>query len=337
MTQIEVSARQLADKCIEKLVRVGVKEPDAAFVADVLVHADLRGVESHGTMRLEHYVKTIECGGIVPNPDIRITAVGPSIIVVDGGHGLGHVIAGKAMEAAVRLAGQSGVAIVSVTNSSHCGALSFYVNMAAACGMIGMMMTNTDKLVTPFGGAQPYFGTNPLAYAIPAGRHKPIILDMATSTVAYGKILHALENNKRIPLDWAVNGGGEPTDNPGEVAALLPFGGAKGYGLGMMVDVFSGILTGSPFGPHIPAMYGDCSEKRGLGHFMLVMDPSRLMPIEQFHSRVDQMIDELHALRPAPGFAAVQLPGEPEERLEAYRLEHGIPLSASVYRYLFAQ
>lgn len=337
MTQPDVSARQLTEKCIEKLVQVGVTEEQAAFVAEVLVHADLRGVESHGTMRLEHYVKTIECGGINPNPDIRITTMGSAMIAVDGDHGLGHVIAVKAMEAAIQMAEQSGVAIVSVTNSSHCGALSFYVNMAAERRMIGMMMTNTDKLVTPFGGAEPYFGTNPLAYAIPSGRHKPIILDMATSTVAYGKILHALEKNGSIPLGWAVNECGEPTDNPGKVAALLPFGGAKGYGLGIMVDIFSGILTGSPFGPHIPAMYGDCSERRGLGHFMLVIDPSKLVPLEQFHTQTDRMIDELHQLRPAPGFDSVKLPGEPEGLLEAYRLEHGIPISAPVYRYLFAQ
>ncbi|MBD2862681.1 ureidoglycolate dehydrogenase [Paenibacillus oceani] len=326
---------QIAERCVHKLTASGVGKDEAEFVADVLVHADLRGVESHGVMRLEHYIAKIEAGGINPRPDIKLSRPTPALAIVHGDDGLGHLVAGKAMETAIQLAREHGIGLVSVNGSSHCGALSYYVKMAASHRLIALMMVNTDKLVVPFGAASPYFGTNPLAYAIPAKRHRPIVLDMATSTVAYGKILYALENGLPIPPGWAVDDRGQPTEDPRQARALLPFGGAKGYGLSLLVDVCAGLLTGSPFGPHVPAMYGDYARKRGLGQFIVTIDPDKCSTSGPFAERVDQMIDELRRLPPAPGIDAVKVPGELEDDTERERLRHGIPVPETLYDYLF--
>lgn len=335
MDQIRVPHDRLTQRCSEILRETGVGEKEAQFVADVLVHADLRGVESHGLIRLEHYVKKLTLGGINLKPNIQFTPVGNSIGIVKGDHGLGHLVARKSMEFAIQLAKKSGVGVIAVTESSHCGALSYFVKMAADEKLIALMTVNTDKLVVPFGGATPYFGTNPIAYAIPANRHKPIVLDMATSTVAYGKIIYAQVNHLSIPKEWGIDASGLPTENPNKLAFLLPFGGAKGYGLSLLVDILSGLLTGSAFGPHIPAMYGDYTEPRGLGHFMLALNPEFMT--ERFLERVDQLIDELHAVPPSPGNDAVKLPGEIEDRMESNRLIEGVPISQSLYEYLFSK
>lgn len=335
MQERRVSHEQLRAWCIAKLVQAGVGDRDAGIAADVLVHANLRGVDSHGVLRMEHYVRKVKHRGINPAPDISVTSTGPATAVVDGDDGLGHVVAEKAMSVAIDLARRSGAGVVSAVNSSHCGALSYFVEMAAREQMIGIAMTNTDKMVAPFGGSSAYFGTNPMAFGFPAGDRPPILLDMATSSVAYGKVLEALHQGKPIPSDWAVDSEGQPTTDPRQAAALLPFGGAKGYGLGLVVDVFAGILTGSPFGPYVGKMYGDDpGERRKLGHFVCAIDIARFTDGESFARNMARMMDDLHGMPPAPGFNRVMLPGEPESLRERQRREHGIPISEELYAYL---
>lgn len=334
MGQVIVKYEELKDLCVRSLENVGVPAGHAETVAEVLIHANLRGVNSHGVMRMEHYIKRIESGGININPNITIRDTGPATAVVDGDDGLGHVVADKAMEYAVEVAKKVGVGLVGVINSSHCGAMSYFVSRAARENLIGFATTNTDSFVVPFGGAKPFFGTNPIAYGFPAGEKDPVILDMATSTVAYGKILHAAETNNPIPPDWAVDSQGNPVTDPGKAVALMPFGGPKGYGLGMVVDILSGVLTGSPFGTHVPKMYGDYDKKRKLGHFMGAIDVSRFTEINSFLNGIDQLLDELRAIPPAAGFSRVMAPGDPESNLAKERIKNGIPIVDVEYNFL---
>lgn len=334
MIETTVSLEELTELVVKKLTEAGLNEEHAEVVADVLVHADLRGVSSHGVLRTEHYVKRLTNGGLNPDPQFSIKETGPCSAIFDGNDGMGHVISKEAMEYAIQLAEKNGIGMVAAINSSHCGALSYFVQQAADKNMIGMAMTHTDKIVVPFGGAKPYFGTNPIAFGFPAKENKPVILDMATSNVAFGKVLHAREAGHSIPADWGVDENGRPTTDADNVSALLPFAGPKGYGLAMVVDILSGILTGSAFGPHITAMYGDYNKKRHLGHFFCAINPKIFTDVTGFLTNMDQMINELHDTTPAAGFDKVMVPGEPEQLREDTRRKEGIPVTDSVYQYL---
>lgn len=334
MNQIIVSDQKLRKLCIARLEKAGICPEHAAIVADVLVHANLKGIDSHGVMRLEHYLKRIAAGGINPNPVIEVKETGAATAVADGDDCLGHIVAQKAMAGAIELARKSGAGLVGAINSSHCGALSYYVKQAVDEKMIGMAMSHTDKAVVPFCGARPFFGTNPLAFGFPAGEEQAVILDMATSTVAYGKIMQAQEKCEPIPAGWAVDQKGKEITDPSQYFALLPFGGPKGYGLAMVVDILSGILTGSAFGPHVNLMYGDYDRKRKLGHFFMAINVSMFTEEELFLKKMDQMIREIHATPPAEGFDRVMAPGEPESVTERERLKYGIPLDRAVYDFL---
>ncbi|ASS89880.1 ureidoglycolate dehydrogenase [Aeribacillus pallidus] len=334
MANVIVQHNELKELVVKKLTKAGLSKEHASVVADVLVHADLRGVSSHGVLRTEHYVKRITEGGLNPNPKFSVIETGPCSAIFDGDDGMGHVITKEAMDYAIELADKKGIGMLTVVNSSHCGALSYFVEQAAQKNKIGIVMTHTDKIVVPFGGAEPFFGTNPIAFGFPAKKHRPIILDMATSNVAFGKILHAREEGKEIPADWGVDENGVPTTNPHKVAALLPFAGPKGYGLGMVVDIFSGILAGAAFGTHITKMYGEYNKMRKLGHFVCAIDPSVFTDVNSFLENIDRMIEEIHSVKPAKGFQQVMVPGEPEQLREEVRLKEGVPITETVYQYL---
>jgi ureidoglycolate dehydrogenase (NAD+) len=334
MTDVLVKYDVLTKLVTKKLTKAGLIEKHAEVVADVLVHADLRGVSSHGVMRTEHYVTRIQAGGMNVSPMFSIKETGPCTAIFDGDDGMGHVVMKEAMEYCITVAKEKGIGMITVMNSSHCGALSYFVEQATAENLIGVAMTQTDKAVVPFGGREPYFGTNPMAYGFPAKKHDPVILDMATSNVALGKILHARDQGISIPDDWGVDKAGNPTTDPHQVEYLLPFGGPKGYGLGMVVDIMSGVLAGTAFGPHITKMYGDYEKKRKLGHFVLVIHPAYFTDLDRFLTNVDQMIEEIHQVKPRKGFDQVLVPGEPEQILYKKRIKEGIPISASIYEYL---
>ncbi len=334
MSAVVVQHEELKNLVVKKLVEANVNEQDASTVADVLVHADLRGVHSHGVLRTEHYVKRLNHGGMNPNPEITVNQTGKSGVIVDGDNGMGHVVMKKAMDESIKLSKENGIGIVGIVNSSHCGALSYFAEQAAQEETISMVMTHTDSAVVPFGGAETYFGTNPIAYGFPANQHRPIILDMATSNVALGKILHAREKGASIPNNWGVDEQGNPVTDPNQVKNLLPVGGPKGYGLALVVDVLSGILTGSSFGPSITTMYGDYQEYRRLGHLIVTIDPGLFIPKKDFLNNLDQMIDELHDKKPAEGFDQVLVPGEPEQLTEEKRTEQGVPIEENIYQYL---
>ncbi|QDI92109.1 ureidoglycolate dehydrogenase [Salicibibacter halophilus] len=329
-----VTHSELKEKVIAKFIANGVRKDEAEVIADVLVHANLRGVDSHGVLRVEHYIKRIKAGGLNIEADPAIEKTSDHTCIYDGDNGFGHVNSKRAMDEAIVMAKTSGTGAVAVKNSSHCGALSYFVQQAAKENFIGIAMSHADKIVVPFGGAESFFGTNPIAFGFPTKEENPVVLDLATSNVALGKVLNAREKGEEIPEGWGVDLEGDDTTDPHAVTSLTPFGGPKGYGLAMVVEVFSALLTGSAFGPHISKMYGDYDQYRGLGHFFMVINPEHFVSTHSFLSQMDQMVKEMRAVKPAESFDRVMAPGEPEMLEEIRRAENGIPLPQHVWDYL---
>lgn len=334
MSTVTIHHEEAKKLVVQKLTDAGLLHEHAEKVAEILVHADLRNVNSHGVLRTEHYVNRLNAGGINPAAEISFNKTGPVTGVVDGDDGFGHVIADEAMNHAIRMAKENGVGMVTAINSSHCGALSYFVQNAAEENLIGIAMTHTDKIVVPFGGKDAFLGTNPIAYGVPAKTQKPFILDMATSNVALGKILQYKEEGKEIPKGWGVDENGETVTDPSKVVSLSPFGGPKGYGLSMIVDIFSGLLAGAAFGPHVAKMYGDLDKKRKLGHYFCAINPAFFTDAEAFLENMDQMMEEIRQAPPAPGFKSVLVPGEIEQMNEERNLEKGITIASTVHQFL---
>ncbi len=326
--------KKLKESVVKKLIEENVRQDEANIVADVLIHANLRGVDSHGAMKTEHYVKRIQEGGLNIDSNPKVEKSSNTTAVYDGDNGFGHVIAKKSMDFAIQMAKEHGIGVVGVKRSSHCGALSYFVKQAIDEKLIGVAMTHTETAVIPFGAAEPYFGTNPIAFGFPTNIEKPIIFDFATSKVAFGKVLNAIDHGEKIPSDWGIDEEGNQTTDPNKVAYLNPFGDAKGYGLGFVVEIFAGLLTGSAFGPHITKMYVDYNKALEIGHFFMVIDPAKFTIVEGFLDSLDCMIREIHSLKPVEGFTKVLVPGEPEEIQEEKRRAEGIPLPESIWRYL---
>ena len=333
---MRVEQAALTSFCRDLLVAVGLDERDAATVAGSLVAADLRGVASHGVLRLPVYVERMRRGLIATRPSIQVRRTGPATATVDGGNGPGQVVALRAMREAVALAEAAGVGLVSVHGSNHFGAAGWFALHAAERGMIGLALTHAEADVVPFGGRRAALGTNPLAVAVPRGDGPPVLLPMATSGVAMGRVLLARKQGQPIPEDWAVDADGEPTTDPGKVRAVRPMGGPKGYGLAFVVEVLAGLLSGSRSGTEVRRMYDDFDEPQGIGHFLGAIDPARFVPPEAFAGSVDRLAGQLKATPPAPGFDEVLLPGEPEDRAEARHRRDGVPVSEELRRELVA-
>lgn len=329
---VRVTADELYPLVTQKLVSAGVRPEDAATVADVLVFADLRGTHSHGVMRVEHYTNRIAAGGMNLSPSLTVTPLKSIAARIDGDGGLGHVAARKATTEAINRAQQHGICMVGVHNSSHCGALAYYVNMALEQGLASMVVVNTDAVVVPFGAKQPFFGTNPFAFGFP-GKTESMLLDMATSEVAFGKIFYSKEKNLPIPEGWAVDREGNPTTDAAKAAYLFPFGGPKGYGINMLVEMLSGVLVGGAYGPQVVSMYGDLETQRNLSSFHLVFDP-KLFTGESVYQTAQQMFDDIHALTPASGVTRVMLPGEIESATMARNRAEGIQLPRHILEFL---
>jgi ureidoglycolate dehydrogenase (NAD+) len=314
----------------------GLSERDSGIMADSLVHANLRGTDSHGVLRVPHYISRVDAGSVNPRPNTKVERTSAATAMMDGDHGFGHVSTWDAMEVAMNIARESGVGFVGINHSNHCGALSFPGHRAAEAGFIGIVFTQTDKGMVPFGGKLAFFGTNPLCFAIPAAPSPPVILDMATSTVAFGHIYKARIENKPIPPTWALDIEGKPTTDPHKAVYSTPAAGAKGFGLSMIVDVLTGVLCGGAFGPHIQIMYGELEKPRNLCHLVAALDTQRFGGGGAFLKQMTAMISELHEAPPAEGFDRVMAPGEPEHLRSLERAKDGIPLPEQVWNDLNA-
>jgi len=330
-----LSENQLKRICIAILEAVGTPRDEAEIVADSLVKANLRGIDSHGVFRLIAYVNRVKYKTIIPGAPFTITRETPSAASVSGGFGFGQVIGVKAMKLAVEKARKTGIGAVSVFDTNHFGMAAYYAMIALQNDMIGVVICNASPYVVPWGGRVPMLGTNPICVAIPSGQGIPIILDMATSAVARGKIESAAKEGKPIPEGWAVDENGEPTTDPVAAlkGALLPFGGPKGYGLSFIVDVISGALAGAACGKDVCSLYPE-EQKCNAGHFFLAINVNAFIPIRDFKAAVDKVVLELRSSPPAPGYASVLIPGEIEYRIEQKRLLEGIPLSNETWQRL---
>ncbi|MEW5866529.1 MAG: Ldh family oxidoreductase [Bacillota bacterium] len=332
------SSDSLRSFCTEVLCRAGLPRADAWVVADSLVFADLRGVGSHGVMRMGIYTKRIEMGLVNKTPVMKVLKEDPCTVAFDGDNGMGQVVGMAGMDKAISLARVSGVGAVTVMNSNHFGACAYYAVRACRNDMIGVALSNAPSTLAPWGGRAPYLGTNPVAIAVPAGKYDHVMLDMAASVVARAKIILAARKGEEIPLGWAIDPSGRPTTDPKAAlkGSVLPFGGPKGYGVAFMVEVLAGILSGSDFGKHIGSLYEDFSRPQNLGHFFLAINVGSFMAPEVFRQRMDALIDEIKAVPCADGVRQVLVPGEPEQMSYSEGMERGVALDETVIRDLSA-
>jgi len=339
MHEIVIAADKLKQLVYDIFRSGGVNEADAAETANHLVVADLRGVESHGVQRVSIYMKRLRCGLVNPNADISIEKETSVSALVNARNGLGPVTSRKALEICMNKAKEHGICAMAVHNSNHSGVLGYYTEIAARNDLIAFATTNAPANMAPFGGKVRYFGTNPFSFAFPAGEEQPFVLDMATSVVAKGKIILAAKNKQPIPLGWAIDRHGNDTTDAEEAVKglVLPVGGPKGYGLAFMVDIFSGILSGANWGPHIRDLYGNFEEPQNLGLFFFLMRPDLFISLEEFKRRMDQAIREVRSVEKAPGVGRIYIPGERENELKRERLQSGIPLSREVVDELIAE
>lgn len=331
---VNVSKEKLHDLIKEKLILAGMPEDQAEDTTDHLVYADMVGVHSHGAVRVEYYSERIKKGGVNLKPELKFEKTGPSTAVYHGDNAQGHYVVNKSLEPTIEMAKENGVAVVGISKVSHTGTLSYYLRKISKAGLVAFAVTQSDPMVVPFGGAEVYYGTNPIAFSVPSSNGEPIVFDMATTVQAWGKILDARSRGKDIPDSWAVNKEGAPTTDPNDVAGLLPIAGPKGYGLMMMVDILAGVLLGLPFGKSVSSMYHDLSEERNLGQTFIVIDPSRFRPQEEFEKDIDRTISELHGITPAPGFDQVYYPGELSCISMKKHLEEGVDIPESIMNYL---
>lgn len=310
--------------------RVGVDAEAAATVADGLMSASLRGVDSHGVARLATYARNFDGGGFNPDPDFAVEPLRGNAFNVYADGGPGHCAGRLAMGLTIEEALESGgISVATVANSNHFGTAAYYTEMAADRDCIGLAMTNVGPDVVPFNGTRAYLGTNPISVSVPTDREFHVTLDMATSAVAMGKIDHGTAET--IPDHWGVDESGEPTTDPDRVAALQPLGGPKGYGLAIVVDVLCGLLSGSGPSPSVGPLYDRYDEPMDLGHFLGAIDLATFRDPDRFKAEMGAVIDDLKAIETRDDATEVMLPGEIEHETKQRRAREGIPVDDVVW------
>ena len=321
-----ISANELSrwgQTCLQAL---DVPAEDARFVAESLVQTSLWGIDSHGIARLPHYLNRLQGGSLEPKPAMEMTRTGPCSGDLDGGHGLGIVVMGRATGEAIAMAQENGVGFVGVRESSHCGAIGLYGRMIAQAGLIGMVFTHSDAFVAPHRGFQKFLGTNPVCISMPCKDGRPLCLDMATSAVAWNAVMNARRENRPVRGDIAYNEEGHPVTDPHKVACLRPMAEHKGYALAMMIELLCGPLNGMPWGPNIPAMYGDRSERRHLGSFVGALDPARFFGGANFPATVAALASTARSQPVRDQAEPVLVPGDDHYANEQKRRALGIPI-----------
>jgi len=306
---------------------LGVPAVDAGLWADTLVRSDLRGHASHGIFRLPWYVRRLQRGVMQPVTQLETVRATAAVTLLDAHDGVGQVAANVAMGLAIERARTFGIAAVSVRRSNHFGAAMYFTLKAAQAGLIGMITTNASPAMAPWGGKQALIGNNPWSIAAPAGRYAPLILDIANTMVARGKIYTARQEGRTIPAGWAIDRDGAPTTDPAAALAglILPIGGHKGYAISFMMDVLSGVLSGSEFASGVAGPY-QAERASGCGHLVIVLNIEAFSGLDEFTARVEQLIEEVKAAPLAPGCDEIFYPGEPEARAEAVNLRDGLVL-----------
>ena len=334
MDQVNATARMPA-QAIEAFIAdamktVGLPGSDAAKVAALMTEADLTGADAHGIFRLPMYVKRIQKGGCNTRPDIRVEKTAAATALVDGDNGMGHLVMARAVETAVELARNAGVAWVGTHHSNHAGAAGVYAAMTIPHDMVGIYGVVASANHMPvWGGVELLLGTNPVAVAIPAGEEAPVVLDIATSVVSYGTVKSHRLQNKPMPEGWMVyaEDGTPLTDasRSGE-GLLLPIGGYKGSGLSLILGLLAGPLNGAAFGRDVFDFNYNDTDVCNTGQFMIALDIKRFMPVAEFKAELDRHLRDLRTSKTLPGVEAIRLPGQERRTRRTDRVKNGVPM-----------
>lgn len=310
----------------------GILEEHAIILMDNFLDCDEKGIHTHGFIRLPMYLKQMKRGNLNPHPTINYLADDPIVNLLDGEHGLGAVVSYYAMQKAIEASEKYGVGVVGVRNSSHFGAAAYYAEMASRANQIGITFTNASPGIAPTGSVKPLLGNNPWSISVPTNNSYPITMDIANSVVARGKIRVANARGESIPVEWALNKFGHPTTDPKEAldgGAILPIGGYKGYGITLMIEMLTGILTGSGFGYQNAAVEED--GKRRNGHLFIVLNIEKFMKVAEFKERVDQLVGMIKSLPKIDEDKDILLPGEIEWRRKDKLEKNTVKISEEVY------
>lgn len=318
---------------MEEILRDIDLNADSIFhVTTSQVETSLRGTDSHGINLFPHYVRAIKAGRISKNPQFIFDDRSETTSILDADHAIGHHSGAIAMLHATEKAKKYGMGSVAVKNSTHLGAAAYFGLMAATQGCLGFAFTNADALVKVTNAKESFFGTNPICFTAPLLNEEPLCLDMATSLVSWNKIRNYRMANEDIPNYWAFDAEGQAVTNPHDARSLAPSGDYKGYGLGLMIDVLTSLLTGSLISKDIKPMFtSDIKEKRKVGHFFMAIDITKYIPIEVFKQNLQSMVDRIRLLEPLNN-DEVMVPGDPEKKSRLIRLESGIPIDEIRYQ-----
>ena len=318
----------------------GIPAADANRVAACLVQADLRGVSSHGVGRVPIYLDRLRKGLINPRPDMKVERAMTVGARVDGDNGLGFLTGTKAMQVAIDIAHEHGAGFVTAYHSNHFGMAASYLQQALDAGLAAFAFTNASPAMPVWGGRSPFLGTSPFAFVAPGGPHSPpVMLDMAMSVVARGKVRRAMQRGEAIPPGWALDSEGRATTDAkaGYEGVVLPVGGVKGSGLSLVLEVLAGVMSGANFGGKVRNQYFDFDEPANVGHCFIAMRPDMFVGPDDYKQRMDQLSQRAKATQKAEGFDEILLPGEPETRIAARRGRDGIPLDAQELRDLVTE
>jgi LDH2 family malate/lactate/ureidoglycolate dehydrogenase len=330
---VRVGAAELQEFTKQVFIRVGTPSEDAALEAEVLVWANLRGVDSHGVLRIPSYLEMIDKGLMNPRPKIQVLKETAATVLIDADRALGPVVTVVAMRRAIEKARQAGIGWALIRNTTHQGAMAYYALMAAREGMAGLAIVCSPPNMAPHGARAAGVHNSPIAIAVPARRHRPLVLDMATSVAAGGKLRLAVDKGVALPPGWALDKDGNPTTDATRAAILVPFGGPKGSGLAMMFETLTSLMAGNPLLE--PALFGEEGAARHRQNSVVAaIDIGTFTAVDGYRDHVDRLIDGLKALPRAAGVGEILVPGEPEDRSAEERSRDGVPLPAGTVQNL---
>ncbi|MGH6859148.1 MAG: Ldh family oxidoreductase [Phyllobacterium sp.] len=326
------SASAISGLITDSMAACGLPSVDASRIAELMTEADLTGADAHGVFRLPQYVNRITAGGVNPKPLITVDRKSPSVAVVDGDNGMGHLVMSQAAETAIELAKKMGIGWVGVRRSNHAGPGALYAEMPVRHGMVGLYSAVASaNHMAIWGGVEPMLGTNPLAVGIPCGDEPPVILDIATTVVSYGTVKKYALQERVLPEGWLVSReSGLPITDPKKTGegVLLPIGGYKGSGLALILGILAGTLNGAAFGHEVIDFNADQTSETNTGHFILALDVSRFMPLEVFAALLKPQLESLRSGETMPNAGGIRIPGEQRAIRHGDRTQNGVPLPA---------
>jgi L-2-hydroxycarboxylate dehydrogenase (NAD+) len=327
--------KELEEFVSRALIAVGLPAPDAEQVARLMILADLRGSDGHGIFRLPQYVRRIRAGGMNVRPNIHVVQQTEAMALVDGGNGMGHLVMQFAARVAIEKAERAGIGWVGVRQSNHAGPAALYAMMPLTRDMVGIYLAvGSANHMPPWGGVELLLSTNPIAFAIPAFEEPPIVLDIATSVAAYGKVKTKAQRGEPMPEGWMIDAFGRPLTDPrrAEEGFLLPIGGYKGYGLALVFGLLAGTLNGAAFGRDVIDFNKDDKTPTNTGQVIVALDISRFSPIEAFKRNVDEVIREMRNSKKMHGVERIRLPGEQSHATWLERSATGVPMNDNLFR-----